>query len=60
MDIKMGIIDELHQKEYLDFDTTMGFTVSNKIYYDFSNGYTYMTQPYGGDVWWKEKGASQM
>lgn len=56
----MGIIDELHQKEYLDFDTTMGFTVSNKIYYDFSNGYTYMTQPYGGDVWWKEKGASQM
>lgn len=56
-----GIVDELHQKEYLDFDTTtMGMTVSNKIYYDFNTGYTYMTQPYGGDVWWKEKGTSQM
>ena len=56
-----GIVDELHQKEYLDFDTTtMGITVSNKIYYDFNTGYTYMTQPYGGDVWWKEKGISQM
>lgn len=56
-----GIVDELHQKEYLDFDTTtMDITVSNKIYYDFNTGYTYMTQPYGGDVWWKEKGTSQM
>lgn len=56
-----GIVDELHQKEYLDFDTTtMGITVSNKIYYDFNTGYTYMTQPYGGDVWWKEKGTSQI
>lgn len=56
-----GIVDELHQKEYLDFDTTtMGFMISNKIYYDFNTGYTYMTQPYGGDVWWKEKGTSQM
>lgn len=56
-----GIVDERHQKEYLDFDTTtMGITVSNKIYYDFNSGYTYMTQPYGGDVWWKEKGTSKM
>ncbi len=56
-----GIVDELHQKEYLDFETTtMGMTLSNKIYYDFSSGYTYMTQPYGGDVWWKEKGTSQL
>jgi len=56
-----GVVDELHQKEYLDFDTTtMGVTLSNKIYYDFNTGYTYLTQPYGGDVWWKEKGTSQM
>ena len=56
-----GVVDELHQKEYLDFDTTtMGMTLSNKIYYDFNSGYTYMTQPYGGDAWWKEKGTSQL
>ncbi len=56
-----GTIDELHQKEYLDFDTTsMGFKLTNKIYYDFNSGYSYMTQPYGGDVWWKEKNATQM
>lgn len=56
-----GVVDELHQKEYLEVDTTtMGMTLSNKIYYDFNSGYTYMTQPYGGDAWWKEKGASQM
>lgn len=56
-----GVVDELHQKEYLEFDTTtMGMTLSNKIYYDFNTGYTYMTQPYGGDVWWKEKGTAQL
>lgn len=56
-----GTVDELHQKEYLNFDTTtMGYTVSNKIYYDINTGYTYMTQPYGGDVWWKEKGTPKL
>lgn len=56
-----GIVDELHQKEYLDVNTTtMGFTISTKMYYDFNNGCTYMTQPYGGDAWWKENDASKL
>lgn len=60
--ISSGVVDELHQKEYLESDiTTMGIiTVSTKLYYDFNSGYTYMTQPYGGDVWWKVKGTSQL
>lgn len=60
--VSKGIIDEKHQKEYLDVTTTsMGLiSLNNKIYYDFNTGYTYMTQPYGGDVWWKEKTVSQM
>jgi len=59
--ISKGVVDELHQKEYLDVTTTsMGLiSVNNKIYYDFNSGYSYMTQPYGGDVWWKEKNATQ-
>ena len=60
--VSKGIVDELHQKEYLDVTTTsMGIiSLNNKVYHDFNTGYTYMTQPYGGDVWWKEKSASQM
>ncbi len=60
--VSTGVMDELHQKEYLDITTTsMGFvSVNNKIYHDFNTGYSYMTQPYGGDVWWKEKSASQI
>jgi len=59
--VSVGVIDELHQKEYLDITTTsMGLvSVNNKMYYDFNSGYSYMTQPYGGDVWWKEKSAPQ-
>ncbi len=56
-----GTVDELHQKEYLDSDnTTLGMTLSSKLYYDFNSGITYMTQPFGGDTWWKEKGTSQL
>lgn len=60
--VSTGVVDELHQKEYLDVTTTsMGIiSLNNKMYHDFNTGYTYMTQPYGGDVWWKEKSASQM
>lgn len=62
--VSKGIVDELHQKEYLDVTTTTNafitVSLSNKVYHDFNTGYTYMTQPYGGDVWWKEKSASQM
>jgi len=60
--VSTGVVDELHQKEYLKVSTTtMGLmTVSNQIYYDFNKGVTYMTQPYGGDVWWKENTTSQM
>jgi len=60
--VSKGVIDEQHQKEYLDITTTsMGIvSLNNKMYYDFNTGYSYMTQPYGGDVWWKEKSASQV
>lgn len=56
-----GTVDEVNQKEYLDVTTTtMGLiSVSNKVYQDYNAGYTYMTQPYGGDVWYKEKSISQ-
>lgn len=60
--ISKGVMDEQHQKEYLDITTTsMGIvSLNNKMYHDFNTGYSYMTQPYGGDVWWKEKSASQV
>lgn len=60
--VSKGVMDELHQKEYLDITTiSMGIvSLSNKMYHDFNTGYSYMTQPYGGDVWWKDKSASQM
>ena len=60
--VSKGIVDELHQKEYLNVTTTsMGLiSLTNKVYHDFNSGYTYMTQPYGGDVWLKEKSTSQM
>lgn len=60
--VSIGKVDEQHQKEYLDVTTTsMGLvSLNNKVYHDFNSGWTYMTQPYGGDVWWKEKSASQM
>ncbi|MBE6160304.1 MAG: zinc ribbon domain-containing protein [Lactobacillales bacterium] len=60
--VSTGVVDELHQKEYLKVSTTtMGLmTISNQIYYDFNKGVTYMTQPYGGDVWWKDSTTSQM
>lgn len=60
--VSTGVVDELHQKEYLDVTTTsMGLvSLNNKIYYDFNSGYSYMTQPYGGDVWWKEKSSAQL
>ena len=60
--ISKGVMDEQHQKEYLDITTTsMGIiSLNNKIYHDFNTGYSYMTQPYGGDVWWKDKSASQV
>ena len=59
--VSKGIIDEKHKKEYLDTTTTtMEFvTLNNKSYYDFVTGWSYITQPYGGDVWWKEKSAYQ-
>lgn len=60
--VSKGVVDELHQKEYLDVTTTsMSFvSLNNKVYHDFNKGYTYMTQPYGGDVWWKEKSTAQL
>ena len=60
--ISKGVVDELHQKEYLDVTTTsMGIvSVSNKIYYDFVTGVSYATQPYGGDVWYKSKDGGQI
>ena len=60
--VSKGVMDEKHQKEYLDITTTsMGIvSLNNKIYHDFNTGYSYMTQPYGGDVWWKDKSASQV
>ena len=56
-----GVIDEMHQKEYLETSvTSMGMKVSNiKSYTDYKTGITYMTQPYGGDKWWKEKSTSR-
>lgn len=60
--VSKGVVDELHQKEYLDVTTTsMGMvSVSNEIYTDFNTGMSYATQPYGGDVWYKSKSTSQM
>ena len=56
-----GTIDELHQKEYLETKTnTMGIKITNKIYYDFDTGYTYISQPFKEDYWLKEKGTSQI
>lgn len=58
--VSTGVMDERHQKQYLDITTTtMGISLNNKMYHDFNTGYSYMTQPYGGDVWWKDKSASQ-
>lgn len=60
--VSTGIVDEVHQKEYLDVTTTsMGLiSLNSKLYHDYVTGYTYMTQPYGGDAWWKEKSVSQI
>lgn len=58
--ISKGVVDEKHQKEYLDTTTSMaGISLNNKIYSDFNTGYSYTTQPYGGDAWWKDKSATQ-
>ena len=60
--ISKGIMDEQHQKQYLNITTTsMGLvSLNNQMYHDFNTGYSYMTQPYGGDIWWKERSASKM
>lgn len=60
--VSTGVVDQVNQVEYLEVETTsLGMiTVSNKIYYDYTSGYSYATRPYGGDVWWKEKGTSQV
>lgn len=57
-----GIVDQKHQKQYLVTDVkTFGMTVATTtMYADFHSGYTYMTDPYSADQWWKEKGTSQM
>lgn len=60
--VSKGVVDERHQKEYLEITTTtMGYiSLDNKMYHDFSTGYSYVSQPYGEDVWLKEESASQM
>lgn len=60
--VSKGIMDELHQKAYLDITTTsMGIvSLNNKMYHDYNSGYSYLTEPYGGDVWWKEKQTSKL
>ena len=56
--ISKGVIDELHQKEYLETETpTMGMTVTMTTYTDYAAGYTYTEVPFGGG-WTKEKNNS--
>ena len=56
-----GVVDELHQKEYLETEmNTMGIPITTKTYSDFETGYSYTSQPMSDDVWLKDESASQM
>lgn len=58
----VGVVDEKNQHEYLEVTTTTmgGFvSIKNKLYHDYTTGYTYMTEPLQNDVWIKQKSASQ-
>jgi len=55
-----GVVDELHQKEYLKTTTQvlgMGFEIGT--YVDFHNGYTYTQNPLTG-TWEKTAGATSL
>lgn len=53
-----GIVDELHQTEYLKTTTsTMGINVVVESYTDFDEGYTYTSIPFTSD-WEKSEGGS--
>ena len=55
-----GVVDELHQKEYLETTTqVMGFNVSTSSYVDFAKGYTYTQNPLNG-TWEKAEGATSL
>lgn len=55
-----GVVDELHQKEFLETTTTvMGFNVSTSTYVDFANGYTYTQNPLS-NVWEKSEDATSL
>ena len=50
-----GVVDEVHQTEYLESKTTtMGVSIDSELYQDFKTGYSYMSQPYS-DKWIKQK-----
>ena len=59
-----GIIDELHQKEYLKSKTTtsgvMELNINTETYTDFVEGYSYTSNPYAEGSWLKDKQSSQM
>lgn len=59
--VSTGVIDEMHQKQYLETTITAGdmMNLTTYSYYDFYNGTTYMTQPLNTDRWYKEKSAPQ-
>ena len=53
-----GVVDELHQKEYLKSTTeTMGIEIVTETYSDFAKGITYTSVPFTSD-WEKTTGAS--
>lgn len=56
--IMEGIVDELHQKEYIKtISEVMGIGLTTESYVDFNLGYTYMQNPLSGK-WEKSKGAT--
>lgn len=59
--LSTGVIDEIHQKEYLETTINTGdvITLTSYSYYDFYSGNVYMTQVLDNDKWYMEESQSQ-
>ncbi|MBQ7809631.1 MAG: hypothetical protein IJ346_01525 [Clostridia bacterium] len=60
--VSQGIIDEIHQKEYLETTITTGDTITldSYSYTDFYGGKTYSTQLFNADKWTVAESSSQL
>jgi hypothetical protein len=55
-----GVVDELHQREYLSIYTTLnGNGIGNEMYYDYNTGDIYTSEPGNNKIWTKQKGATE-